>query len=403
MPLEQLHQVLQIVALAGLAFWVPIILDRKRWWPLQWSLHLVAAADRSRPGSLGEVAVVIPARNEASTLPRTLPRLLKQGDWCHVIVVVDDRSEDTTATTARRLGAGSPAEDKLRVISAGPPPEGWAGKPHALHKGLEVALADWHGDPSKQWILFTDADILHATSTIGRLLTKAATDGYDLVSVMVKLRAGGFWNGLLVPPFVYFFQLLYPFRRASDSRSRIAAAAGGCILVRRSMLEQIGGLESIKGKIIDDLALVRRVKRAGGRCWVGLDPDMLSLRTYVGIPDIVRMVARSAFEQLGYHYFLVPVVWFGLVVFFVAPPALVVYGAVTRDGLIVGAALLAWLLQSANFLPVVQYLEVPSAFALTLPFAALAYAFMTTLSAWRHHTGKGIAWREPGETDNTSD
>lgn len=399
--LPELIPTLRGVAAVALGIWLLLALDRRRWWPSDWSLHLDSAAREIRPGQFDELVVVVPARNEAATIPRTLPRLLKQHEWFRRIVVVDDRSADRTEAAARRLGQGTPAEHKLEVVRIEERSEGWSGKVRALQRGLEEAIRDWDGDPDRQWVLFTDADVLHPTSSLPRLLYKAEQGDYDLVSVMAVLRADSLVAHLLIPAYLYFFQLLYPFRKASDPASRTAAAAGGCVLVRRSVLEEIDGFERIADRIIDDLALAREAKSAGARCWLGLDPDLSSIRVYGSFGDIVALVARTAFEQLGRRYSLVPVVWAGLTLMFVAPPLLAVAGAALGDPWIAGAALAALIIQIAHYLPVVQYVDVPSVYAGTLPIAALAYGWMTWLSAWRQLTGKRIPWRENIENDGT--
>jgi hopene-associated glycosyltransferase HpnB len=396
---EQLELTLRVLAIGTLVFWVLLWFDRRRWWPSDWSLHLDAAARQTRPGLGGELVVVVPARNEAATLPRTLPRLMKQAEWFRALVVVDDRSTDLTTSAAQRLARGTAGGDKLQVVRIDEEREGWSGKVNAMDRGLTVATRGLGGDHDKQWVLFTDADVLHPSSSISRLLARAVHGEYDLVSVMVRLRARALWEILLIPPFTYFFQLLYPFKRASDPGSRVAAAAGGCILVRRSLLDEIGGLESIRDRAIDDVALARAVKRAGGRCWLGLDPDMSSIRTYVQLSDVVRMVARTAFEQLGNHYLLVPFVLLALLVLVVGPPIYLTLGAALLDPVVAGAGLAAWLLQSAHLLPVVQYLGAPSGFALTLPLAGLLYGYMTLLSAVRYLFGSDPGWRESTERD----
>lgn len=390
---------LRSLALAGVAFWILLVADRKRWWPGDWSLHLDAAARQQRPGQVGEVAVVVPARNEAASLPRTLPRLLRQHEWVHRIVVVDDRSSDRTGSVAERLGRGAVGEQRLRVVRVDECPEGWTGKIHAMARGLAEATRDWEGDRANQWVLFTEADVFHPTSSIGRLLAKASQGEYDLVSVMVRLRVCSFWDWLLIPPFVYFFQMLYPFRRASDAGSRVAAAAGGCVLVRRSVLEEMGGLEAIRDRPIDDLALARLAKATGARCWIGLDPDLQSLRVYRELGAVCSMIVTRAFEQLGRSYLMVPIVWLGLVLFFFGPAALAIAGAVLLDPWIATPALLAWLVQAAAFLPVVQYLGAPSGFAATLPVAALAYIWLTGRSAWAQFTGRHVRWRDSAEPE----
>src|SRR5262249_18052891 len=203
------------------------------------------------------------------------------------------------------------------------PPPGWSGKLHALETGLTLGLeTEAQGAEPFEWLLFTDADIQHPPGSLRALLQKAREGPYDLVSIMVRLRAKGFWEKLLIRPFVYFFQLLYPFRRVSDPASGVAAAAGGCLLVRRSLFEWIGGFKAMPDAVIDDVTLAQRIKMAGGRCWLGLDPEMLSIRAYERLGDIVQMVSRTAFVQLGFRYSLVLGTSLFLGLFFTALPLL---------------------------------------------------------------------------------
>ncbi len=396
MTLELLESGLRMTAAASLLLWLIVVLDRRRWWPTQWSLHLDAASRQPRPGDHGELVLVIPARNEAALLPRTLPRLLKQSDWFRRLVVVDDRSSDNTASLATRLAHGTEAEEKLRVVSIGELEPGWTGKLHALNAGATAALQDWAGDKEHQWILFTDADVLHPFNSVGRLLSKAAVEDLDLVSVLVRRRCDMLWEWLLIPPLLYFFQLMFPFRSASDPGSRTAAAAGSVMLIRRRMFDDIGGLEALVGHI-DELALAKRIKRSGGKCWLGLDPDFTSLRSYGSLDRVSSTVERATFEQLRYRYSLIPVLWLGVLLMFALPPALTIYAAIRLDVLMGAPAMLAWLLATVHFLPVVGYLGAPTPFALSLPVTSVMYAWIATVSAWRHMRGKPAAWRPAAE------
>ncbi len=393
---ELLDSGLRVAAAAGLLLWLVIVVDRRRWWSSQWSLHLDAASRQPRPGDHGELALVIPARNEAAELPRTFPRLLKQSDWFQRLVVVDDRSSDNTASLATRLTLGTEAEQKLQIISISELEPGWSGKLNALNAGATAALDDWEGDKEHQWILFTDADVFHPTNSVGRLLSKAAAEDLDLVSVLVKRRCDMLWEWLLIPPFLYFFHFMFPFRSASDPGSRTAAAAGSVMLVRRQVFEDIGGLEALGGHI-DELALAKRIKRSGGKCWLGLDPDFASLRSYGSLGRVRSTVERATFQQLRYRYSLIPVLWLGVLLMFALPPALTIYAAIRLDVLLGAPAMLAWLLATVHFLPVVGYLGAPTVFALTLPVSSVMYAWIATVSAWRHMRGKPAAWRPPAE------
>jgi glycosyltransferase involved in cell wall biosynthesis len=211
------------IACCVLLFWVLVSLDFKRWWPAS---HTLGMSQRQAPKQGGRgVVVVIPARNEAGSLPATLPALLAQSEDFSRLVLVDDESSDNTRAVADSIAGMSAEPEKTLIEAAASCPSGWSGKIHALQCGLHAGLGTEQGD--SEWLLFTDADIQHPPGSIRTLLEKADDGGYDLVSVMVRLRVEGFWERLLVPPFIYFFQFLYPFRRVADPDSQVAAAAGG--------------------------------------------------------------------------------------------------------------------------------------------------------------------------------
>lgn len=391
--------ILEIVALVGLGFWVLLFVEGSRLWPGDCRL---AAGGGSWEGTAPRLVAVVPAREEAEVLPRTLPALLGQDLPGFRVVLVDDGSRDGTAEVARQVARETGAIGRLQVIQAPPAPPGWSGKVHALARGVEAAVADSLGE-EPEWLLFTDADIHHRPGSVRDLLAQAREGPYDLVSVMARLRAKTFWEWLLIPPFVFFFNLLYPFRRVNDPRSRVAAAAGGCLLLRREALERAGGFPAIRGTWIDDVALAQRVKAAAGRIWLGLDPGIVSVREYPGLRDLWRMVARSAFAELRFRYDLLLAVLAASAVLLVAPPFLLLAGLA---GAVQGSASLmnpsfrillwaaaTWGLQSAALLPWARHHRVPTLYALTLPFASLLYALMTAGSAWDHLRGRGPAWK----------
>lgn len=380
--------------LSGLvfAFWVVLWLDRRRWWPRD--LRLGSAPEDTTPPSAPEILVVIPARDEAETLPDALPSLLEQGDAFSALVVVDDSSADGTGEVARNLAADSPWTEKVRVVRGSPAPPGWSGKLHALATGLRAEEARQRRLPSgTRWLLFTDADVRHSRHSLRRLLAKAQEGPYDLVSVMVRLHCDRFWERLLIPPFVYFFQLLYPFRRVCDPRSRVAAAAGGCILVRESSFRQIGGFREIRGAVIDDVALASCVKGAGGRCWLGTDPEMVSVRVYGSFGEIGRMVSRTAFTQLRRSLLLLFATLVFLGTFFSGPPFLAALAFALGKGIPGLMALAAWLIQAASLFPVVRHQKVAAQYAGSLPLSSFLYAWMTFRSAWLYFAARGVEWK----------
>lgn len=377
---------LEIVSWIVLAFWVALSLDRSRAWPFSMKLPI-----ETGPRSAHEVAVVVPARNESALLGETLPRLLAQEEVA-VVVLVDDASDDGTAEVARRAALEGGWTDRLRVVSATPTPAGWAGKVHAMACGVEALSED---DPD--WFLFTDADIAHRPGSVGALLACARENRLDLVSIMARLRASSTWERVVVPTFVFFFQLLYPFRQVASGRT--AAAAGGCMLIRPEALARAGGLESIAGAVIDDVALAKSVARAGGRLWLGLDEGIRSLRAYPKLEELWRMVARSAYDQLGYRLTLLVGVVIGLAVFFVGPALLMVYSVFALFEATAGAvrillaAVGALLIQYRLLLPAVRHHGLAPYWAKVLPLSSLLFGAMTLSSAWAHYTGRGVSWR----------
>jgi hopene-associated glycosyltransferase HpnB len=291
------------------------------------------------------------------------------------------------------------------VVAGVPPPAGerWAGKVWAMAQGLSAA-----GPPaSAGYVLFTDADIAwQAPDTLRRLVAAAEGDDRDLVSQMALLRAATGWERVVVPAFVYFFAQLYPFRRVNVPGSRTAAAAGGCMLIRRETLDKAGGVAQIRGALIDDVAMGRLIKGQRGRTWLGLTRQVVSVRPYPGLASLWQMVARSAYTQLRYSPALLAGTLLGLLFLYALPPVGAVIGLV---GLLAGggdpalltsgAGLGGWALMSASFLPMLRLYRLSPLRAPGLPLIALLYAAMTADSARRHYAGLGAQWR--GRTTDT--
>jgi hopene-associated glycosyltransferase HpnB len=340
--------------------------------------------------------VVIPARNEADMLPACLPSLLRQDYAGRLsVIVVDDDSSDGTASTAAELGKASGHE--LTVVTARPTPRGWAGKVWAMSEGVRAAAAP---DRAGAYFLFTDADIAYAPGTVERLARSAAGGQFALVSQMALLRAGNRAERLLIPAFVYFFAQLYPFRRVSRG-AKTAAAAGGCMLVRADALAAAGGLAQICDARIDDVALARLLKRAGGRIWLGLTTDVTSQRPYDRLADIWDMVARSAYTQLHYSLALTAGTVLGLTWLYLLPPIAAIAGVALLTAGTGGAVsiwlaasgLAGWLLMAVTYVPMLRLYGLSPVRATLLPLIATMYAAMTLDSARRHHSGRGGEWK----------
>lgn len=384
---------IQIVTWVPAAIWVYLVGFRGLFW-----LPTVRLPEQTaRPDRWPTVAVVVPARNEAAIVAETLPCLISQDyPGRAAVYLVDDCSDDGTGQVAEasageaRTGAvPGGAGLALTVVESGERPPGWVGKTWALAQGVAAATADLDPD----FVLFTDADIAHPADSLTRLVSSAEAGAWDLVSLMARLRVRTTWEKLIVPAFVYFFSQLYPFRAVARRRSRTAAAAGGCVLVRRGALERAGGVAAISGAVIDDVALGRAVKRSGGSTWLGYADQVRSVRPYPRLADLWDMVARSAYTQLRCSPVALAATVVGLVVIYVGPVAVTAAGAVAGDGWMVAGGALAWLLLTGSYLPMVRYYRVGVGWALTLPAAAVLYGAMTVDSARRHRRGAGAAWK----------
>src|SRR5436190_21244458 len=339
--------------MAALA-WLYLVAAHGGYWRTSQRLPRVSG----EPDAWPDVVAVVPARNEAEMLPVTLPGLLGQEyPGALSVIVVDDGSSDGTGEVAATLGAGSARP--LRVISGAPLPDGerWAGKVWAMAQGLRAA-----GPGPDGYLLFTDADIAWEAHTLRRLVAAAEGDDRDLVSQMALLRTATGWERVVVPAFVYFFAQLYPFRRVNVPGSRTAAAAGGCMLVRREVLDKAGGLAPIRGALIDDVAMGRLIKSQRGRTWLGLSRQVVSVRPYPGLASLWQMVARSAYTQLRYSPAVLAGTLAGLLFLYALPPAGAIAGLVALltgsdagpAALTCGAGLAGWALMSLSFVPVLR-------------------------------------------------
>jgi hopene-associated glycosyltransferase HpnB len=362
-----------MIPLAGLALvaWLYLLVGHGGYWLMRPRLPTADLSDWP------SVVAVVPARNEADILPETLPSLLGQDyPGSFQVIVVDDASTDGTGEFAKQLG-------DVRVVTGSGPPPGWTGKVAALALGVAEA-----GEPD--YLLFTDADIAHPVDSVTSLVRAAR--GRDLVSLMARLRTETFWERAIVPAFVYFFAQLYPFARVNRS-GRTAAAAGGCVLVRRSVLVSAGGLAAIRGALIDDVALATLVKRGGsGRIWLGLSTSVRSLRAYPRLADLWDMVARSAYTQLRYSPLLLAGTVLGLLMLYAVPPVAFVVGLFGQP-VLAALGLAGWVVLAGSYLPMLRRYGLSVGWAPLLPAIALFYAGMTVDSAWRHWRGRGGAWK----------
>src|SRR5450432_813569 len=379
-----------LAAVGGIsvAIWLYLLFARGGFWRMREAEPEGAVPDPAPP-----VVAVIPARNEALVVAEAVASLAAQRyPGAFRIVLADDDSDDGTAAIAQ--AAASP--ERLSVVRTSPLPKGWTGKLWALSEGIGAAQTY-----PAEYLLLTDADIVHPPDNLSALVVRAAAGGYDMVSYMAMLECRTLAEQALIPAFVFFFFMLYPpawvklASRPGESfhpwrRHRIAAAARGCILIRRAALQRLGGIARISGELIDDCALARAVQNAGGRVWLGLSGGTRSVRPYAGFGEIGRMISRTAFTQLGHSVWLLAGTVAGLVLTYLAPPLLTL---LAPRGAASGLGAIAWLLMSAAYYPAVRFYRRPAFWAALLPLVAVFYLAATVHSALAYWRGAGGLWK----------
>lgn len=373
--------IFEITALLALAIWCYLAIGRGGFWRC-------AERDNGTPPAptvWPRVAVVVPARDEANVIGRCLSSLLSQdypGSWS--VIVVDDSSGDGTAEVARRAAIHCDASNRLTILSGAALPPGWTGKLWALSQGIGAARTLDH----LEYFLLSDADIVYAPGMLRWLVAHTVSRGALLSSLMVKLRCDSKSERFLVPAFIFFFQMLYPFSWVNRPDCATAAAAGGCVLVRADTLQEIGGIEAIRDSLIDDCALARKFK-AKGPIWLGLTDRVISIRSYPGWSDIARMVSRSAYAQLEYSPVQLVGTVVALVVTFVVPPV----GALAGSGYVPLFGLGAWATMALLFGPTLRAYGLSRWTGIALPAIGVAYLTFTLHSAFQSMRGKGGFWK----------
>lgn len=366
-----------ILAALALITWLYLASVRGGWW------HTEPVLRRAAPEMAPPLVAVVPARDEATTIAAAVASLLAQDyPGRFRVVLVDDESSDETAAIAQAL----PGSERLAVLRGTSRPAGWVGKLWAVQQG--IAASD------EPLILLTDADIVHVPAHAASLLAAMQAGGRGLVSGMVELRCESAAERALIPAFVHFFQMLYPFRWINDIDRRTAAAAGGTVLIRRDVLQAAGGIAAIRGALIDDVTLARAVK---AHAPIALFHTKLarSIRTYPSWRDIGRMIARSAYVQLGRSPLLLLGTLLGLALVFLAPPALAVFG----HGAARMMGLLAWVVMAVTYWPSLRRYHRAWLWAPFLPLVAIFYMGATIAAALAHHRGRGVQWKSRAYTE----
>ncbi len=373
-----------IIAALALAIWLYLLLFRGGFWLS--NVGDVSVDPRMLPAPLTDyprIVAVVPARNEADSIAASLDSLLKQAyPGSFSIVLVDDNSEDATAEIARRLAQDHPGSP-LTILSGAPLPHGWTGKLWAVRQGIAEAAKS-----NPDYLLLTDADIVYEPGVLSWLAGHSVRGNYVLTSLMAKLRCQSLAERSCIPAFIYFFQMLYPFAWVNDPRRSMAAAAGGCMLVRADALAQAGGIDAIRDALIDDCTLGQALKRQGP-IWLGLTDRVHSIRVSDKFADIHAMVSRSAYAQLRYSPLLLAGTVAGMLLTYLAAPAAILSGIPAAQAL----GLATWGLMAATFWPTLRFYGLSPLWGLALPAIAGAYMAFTISSAIQHSLGRGGRWK----------
>jgi len=374
---------IEIIAAGVLAIWVYLAGARG----LFWTARLDHDHERSpEPASWPALVAVIPARDEAVSISECLHSLFAQDyPGSFRIVLVDDQSSDGTAAVAAASAQSAGRSADLTIVAGRVLPAGWAGKVWALKQGIEHVE---HLSDPPDYLLLTDADIAYAPDALRTLVGRALRSQLVLASLMVRLRCESLAERSFIPAFVFFFAMLYPFAWVNRSDCSTAAAAGGCMLIRRDALRNAGGIEAIREALIDDCALARRLK-AVGPIWLGLTQRVRSLRPYPGLEDIRRMISRSAYDQLGYSPLLLAATLVGMALTYLAPPTL----AIAASGPAEVFALAAWLLMALVFQPILRVYRLSPLWGVALPAIAAGFMAFTLDSAAQHFRGRSGLWK----------
>jgi len=378
----------EVVAIICALIWLYLIVGRGAFW-------LCGVRDTDRTGldvpQWPAVVAVVPARNEADHIAASIGSLLRQEyPGSFRIILVDDDSSDGTALIATRAAAFAP--NRLIVVGSEGPPRGWAGKTWAVKQGIASAE-----ELQPEYLLLTDADIVHAPDTLAWLVKQARAGGFVLTSLMAKLRCESLAERTHVPAFIYFFQMLFPFSWVSKPHASTAAAAGGCMLVRADALENAGGIASIRNALIDDCSLAEKLKKVGP-VWLGLTDRARSIRPYDTLADVRRMIARSAYAQLRYSQLLLAATIAMMVLTFIAPPLLAIFAT----GLTRYLGIVVWLAMTISYIPTLRFYRLSPLWSLALPGIAALYLYYTIISAYDHVRGRGGQWKGRIHADATS-
>ena len=378
---------LLILVSLALIIWLYLIIFHGQFWLCNQYLKENKLVDSPK------ISVIIPARNEAEVLPISLTSIANQDYQGEFNVnLINDQSTDNTQEIAQQITKNFSELVKINIIQGQDLPEGWTGKLWAIKQGIDYSKKTFQPD----YFLLTDADIKHSQNNLKQLVAKAEKDNLELVSLMVLLRCQSFWEKLLIPAFVFFFQKLYPFPWVNNPHQKTAAAAGGCILIHAKALERIGGIEVLKDALIDDCTLASFVKKTlpeNKSMWLGLTDQVYSLRSYADFKSIFNMVSRTAFTQLNYSLPLLFGTLIGMFITYLISPLGLILGLINHNLLIILLSSLTWLLMAISYYPTLKLYKLSLLWGFNLPWIAFLYSVMTFNSALRYWQGERGKWK----------
>jgi len=368
------------ISALGLAIWIYLVFARGGFW-------LGRERDNShppRPAALPNVAIVVPARNEAENIAQSVTSLLAQDYPAFALLLVDDDSSDGTADIARQTAVALGKQDRLTIVSGTPLPPRWTGKLWAVRQGIAAAEEKF----APKYLMLTDADIVHAPDTLSWLVAHAEEGSRVLTSLTARWRCGNLPERVHIPAFIYYFAMLYPFAWVNRADHAMAGAAGGCMLVRADALRAAGGIDVIRDALIDDCALAAAMKKQGP-IWLGLTDRVVSIRPYTTWGEIRRMVARSAYTQLNYSPLQLIGCVAGLILTYMVPPVM----ALLASGWAQVFGIAAWALMAISFQPILRFYRLSPLWGVALPAITFLFMLYTLDSAYQYAAGKGGAWK----------
>lgn len=356
----------------------------------------ISPAAGPAPADAPAVAAVVAARDEEREVRAAVASIAAQEYPDLVVRVVDDQSTDRTGTILDELAADPAYRGRLRIIHGAERPAGWVGKTWAVQQGAADA-----GD-SAPWLWFVDGDMVLHPRALATAIAEAQRTGADLVSFLPRADCRGFWQGATALMLTQLLTHVYPIAHVNDPARPDALAAGGFLLIRRSTYERIGGHAAVRGEIVEDIQLARRVKVSGGRITLRAAPELASTHMYGTLGEIWRGLRKNAYAGMEYrfHAYLTGAI-VSLAMAWAPPLALAMGGLIAWFGArptpavafaALGIGALGWIAQALASAPFILFLRLRPWLAFSLPAGISLYVAIATSSVWHYHRGR-VLWK----------